>query len=256
MSATVQESLLLAKKPTLHFTESAFAAAFDRLNDEDPELRLSPEQEQEVLAQWVNVDGVVERRDEFARFVIALRSMVEGKRKEGETILVQAAKLAVACERMEQAALRTMKALGAKALQGGAYLLKAKVSPGAVEIVDSAQVPEEFFRVKEDQELTIVRELVKLLEEQSRRLWAMELDSDEADVIDAALDEDGDVKRARFLLEGMTLERRAVDKKLVQAEWKAHGETIETSDAVTGEITERPLIPGVRKEVTTKLVIE
>jgi hypothetical protein len=75
------------------------------------------------------------------------------------------------------------------------------------------------------------------------------------DALDAAVKADEFVVEAKMLVENAISSRRAIDKKLIQAEWKANGETRETVDPETGECVNVPLIPGVHKQVDTKLVV-
>ena len=69
------------------------------------------------------------------------------------------------------------------------------------------------------------------------------------DALDAAVKADEFVVEAKMLVENAVSSRRAIDKKLIQAEWKANGGRARPSTR-TGECVNVPLIPGVHKRST------
>lgn len=254
---------LTGPRPNLWFTESALEHALQKLDERDPDGNLDVAGAESILKRYVDLKGAIEKRDEVAQFLIEARSLAAAKLAHADVLQKQAKGLLGGVESMEGAIVRLMKDVDTRALQGNLHVLKLKDSRGKVEVDDEAMIPEEFWRVKEDADLGRIRELADMVERFSRAAAIEDLrrelggDSEPtAELVETWMAEDTDRMRANALLAEAVQVRRAVDKNAIQAEWKAHGETIEQSNAETGEITERPLVPGVRKDVTTTLVIE
>lgn len=239
-------AVLERNRPNLWWTESKLGEAIARLEFEDPEEAMTEDEASLFIAEFVSPAAVEARRDEFARFLLAGDAAVVSKRAEAAAlsgpILEQAERLARGLEKMRQQAIRLMQASGVAKLAGATYLLKLKDSPGSVEVVDEAEIPPEFWRTKSDADFVRIERLATIVQ-----LFAPETPTEDER---ALLDE------CATLLAHAKAERRAVDKKLIQQEWKAFGDTFTVIDPETGEATEAPMVPGTRKSVTTKLLVE
>lgn len=254
MSTKTNGSAALAgTRPSLYWTESKLGAAIARLDAVDPDEQMSNEEASDFIAQFVNPEAVEARRDEFATFILEAEAFADAKLTMADAIAAQAQRILKGVARMRDEATKVMKAAGVKALSGATYTIKLKDSPGSVAVDDEAQVPPEFFRTKEDADLLAIKRLAGVVVMLTRQ--ALEDAGMKDDALDAAVKADEFVVEAKMLVENAVSSRRAIDKKLIQAEWKANGETRETVDPETGECVNVPLIPGVHKQVDTKLVI-
>lgn len=250
---TTTTEVLTGPRPSLHLTESRLERAFDALNAQDPDGHLTQAEAQEVIESFVSADSLAERRDEFAQFLIEAECFASSKEAHAKTLLQQASKVRAGIDRMKQGAVEIMKRVGVAALQGKLHVLKLKKSPGAVEIVDETIIPEEFWRSRQSPEFQRVLELASMVDRYARASMQEIVAGDLTDEVMAA---DEDWKRSQEILAAVQFEARVIDKKAIQDEWKANGEIRQESDQKTGEITESPMVPGARKNVTTDLKID
>lgn len=253
MTKTTIGAAMVAPKPSLWWTESKLGEGLAALQMKDPDGLMTEEQAREMVARYISPDAVVERREEFADFLREGDELVELKKRRAQALAVEAKQIEAALEDMRAQAVSVMKALGVKALAAGTYTLKLKDSLGSVIVDDPEQVPAEFWRIAMDNDLLVIRKLVELVEGQARK--SAEGEGFTEDALRVQVDMDEFVMSARWLLEEAEKPRRAVDKMMIKAEWKANGETRDEVDPETGEIKPAPMVPGVHKEVTTKLVV-
>lgn len=257
MSPKPKGAVALERRPGLFFTESALADALTRLDGADPEAQMTEAQAGDFVAQFVSPEAVVERRDEFAEFVLSAEAYAAGKLLLAEKYRAQAGKVTLGVERMKAEAVRVMKLAMVHALPGNEHTINLKDSRGAVEIVNADEIPPEFFRVKVDDDLQRIRSLVSIVKRALGMAYGFTADDDHSvKMLASMLDDDADWAEAQGILEASEAARRAVDKTAIQKEWTANGEVRSQVDHESGEVVETPMVPGVRKEVTTKLVIE
>jgi len=254
-------SILEARRPSLFWTESKLAEAIVHLDTEDPDEQMTAEDAQAFLAEFVSPQAVVARRDEFARFLLMGEALVAAKRAEADALsgplLAQAYRVEGALAKMRSSTIAILKAAGVEGISGDTYTLKLKHSRGTVAIDDEAQVPDEFWRTKADDDLHRIERLEAIV---GLLVLARFEDADElgvrSEVFADAVAADEFMVEAKKLLADARAERRAIDKKLIQAEWKEHGDTRHTVDPETGEVIEVPIVPGVHKAIETTLVVE
>lgn len=220
---------LVGRKPSIWWTESKLGEALARLAYVDPEDEMSAEQGDAFIATFVQPEALRARRDEFAAFVIQAEAMLAAKRAELDALTRQAEALAHGIESMKHAAVEAMKARGVDALQGDRHVLKLRRSPGSVAVDDEAAIPERFWTVYQDQDMEALEQILHIVHEHEVGWLKSEdvclgIEDEIAPIIEAS--------RAR---------RRRIDKKAIQEAWKESRETF---------------VPGVHKEVTTKLVIQ
>lgn len=235
---------LAHKKPSLFWTESELSLALSRLATTDPEEAMGEDEAAAFLAQYVSLDAVAAKRDEVAKFLLAAESFAKSKREEAAKIIAQAVAIETGASSMSRQVVRCMEAVGADALQGETFVLQLKRSRGAVEVLDEDLIPAEYWRVKEHEAVERIRDILALI---------APTEANGATLVDDVL------FKEIAAIAGVAVESlrdRSVDKTLIQAEWKAHGETREEVDAETGEVTEAPMVPGARRLVTTKLEIK
>lgn len=245
---------LTGPRPTLWWTESKLSQALARLEQADPDERMDEIAAREFIAEFVSPHAVAERRDEFASFVIEYEAIASAKTAQAEEILRQAAVIRLGIDKMRMHAVKAMQSADVRALAGATYVMKLKDSPGKVDVVDEALIPAEYWRVKTDDDYTRMLRLVTIVDMLVRHSGT-EVGL-EGEALDAYVDADACAQEARAILEATETDRRAVDKKSIQAEWKANGEFRQEVNATTGEITKLPMVPGAKKVVDTKLVIE
>lgn len=246
--------ILLGKRPSIWFTEGALAQALDQLESVDPDHQMTKEQAEEFIGDYV-LGEAIERRDEVAEFILAAEALAQMKLQMASVYIDDSKRITAGVDRMRESVRDVMKRMGATKLAGHAHILKLKDSPGSVKVLDEDQIPEEFRPVKDDIDLQRIAQLTETVERQAREIYSLQ--GVEGEDADKAIDSDDNVIHARECLRLARLERVSISKKLIQAAWKENGgDTVGRTDPETGEIIETPLIPGVEKEVTTKLEIE
>lgn len=250
------------RKPrSLFVTESRLREAFESLAETDPECELKPEEAERFIGQFVDREAVAEVRDEFGDFVVGMEAFATAKRLEAAELLRQAAAIEGGCDRMRAAAVKTMDGLGVEELRGHYRLLKLTKSRGSVEVLDEKQIPEAYWRTREDADLAAAEIIYGVI---GHVLFCMESGDDYEPQVGAA----------KRLLQEMRDRRRSVDKNAIQKRWKeAGGDTIpiEQADregiavALFGKTAKElrdagydkvPTVPGTSKSVTTKLDIK
>lgn len=233
-------AVALERRPNLAFTESRLARAIAVAEGAD-DGALSAEQLEGIVAEYVSMEAVAAERDHFAEWMLDAQRFVQLKKDRAAEILGSAIRLENRLASCATAVVQVMKKLGAKTLAGDEYTLKAVDSRGAVEVVDETAIPLEFKPVKSTPALERIRALASLVSQAAQS-------EDAADAMAFIHDADEIVKEAEE-------EARALSKTEIQKFWKEHGDTMQRVDE-DGEVIELPTVPGVRKEVTTKLVIE
>ena len=246
-------AVLTERRPNLWFTESALSEALARLDGADPELQMTESEATAFLEQFVDADGVEARRDEFAEFLLDGEMYVAAELSRAEWHTKRAAKVRAGLERMREQATAIMRSRGLKTLAGAERVLRLKDSPGSVDVTDPDAVPDEFWRIRQDADLTRLAAMFVIVQRCLCAAYGVEIV--EGDGLPDHILADEDYTAAAGLWTEAKDERRAVDKNAVKAAWKEIGETKHRVDE-NGEVFETPTIPGVRREVTTKLVVE
>lgn len=247
--------ILLGKRPSIWFTEGALAQALDQLESVDPDHQMTKDQADAFIGDYV-LGEAIERRDEVAEFILAAEGLARMKTQIAGGYLEDAKRIMAGTERMRESVRDVMKKLGATKLAGQAHILKVTDSRGAVKVVDEDQVPLEFRPVKEDIDLQRIAELVETVIRQAQEIYSLQ--GVEGDDAKSAVASDANVLHAQEVLHLAREERRSISRSLIQAAWKENGgsNVLSEVDEKTGEVVETPLVPGVEKEVTSKLEIE
>jgi hypothetical protein len=239
-------------------TEHRLHTAFRVMEAEDPDLEMTAEEAVAFVEQFVSIGFTKDRRDEFGDYVIEMQRFADAKALEAGRLIKQAAAIEAGIERMKQAVVRTFVALEVADVMGNHRRLRLKTGRGTVEVVDETQVPDEFFRIREDADWLAIDRLAKLVVQ----IMDGELDVFGEDVVNSLV-------RAEVvsLREAARIRRRAVDKKAIQAAWKEAGgaERVEPEQPaatfaadgglVYGSARMSPVVPGVEKRVTTTLEV-
>ena len=131
-------------------------------------------------------------------------------------------------------------------LRGETFTLKVKRSRGAVDVVNEGEIPPEFWRVKQDEDMVTINALALMLEATVGELTPV----------------------LAMLVEQAKDRRRTVDKKAIQQAWKDAGGAERPATAAEIERLEGgeralalvstpllPVVPGAVKVVTSELVI-
>lgn len=261
------------KRPNLYLSEHALNDAMRAL-DLVPDSSLSTEEAERVIeASLVASEWAARTRDEFARFIREAEAAAAAKDAEAEAyarpLREEAAAIRAGIERMKASALRVMERVGQPELVGEVFTIRRKESRGKVAVVDESAIPPEFFRVREDEDLEMIRDLAEFL-----RLVVIEEDKAidahhvatylkkrglvviSKEAIDIALE------GARRLVSQAEAGRRSVDKVAIQDHWKVNGETRPAEGEERKEMVARgaepvvPTVPGVFKDVTVSLEIK
>jgi hypothetical protein len=225
--------------PSLFMTETRLMAAVDSLSGLDPDGEFTAPEAQAYLEAYGSPDAAIERRNELWAFMTLGARLVQSKRELAKQMEADAEKLEQRIARGQGVVLRLMKKLGLNSISCDFGALVRKHGRGRVEVAFEDQIPDDFWRIAEDDDL---RALVRMREMLDELAAGSELIA-EADALLAAA-------RAR---------RRAVDKKKIQDEWRSRG-VAEESLAYPGHAPEPcevpPSVPGVVKVVDVSLVVK
>lgn len=250
-----------ARRPNLWLTESLLRRAHEALAEVDPDCEMSLDQATALLSEYVSPQAVVAKRDELARFLRESERFADAKAAEAADLVSAAKKIMLGVARMEQRVVTLMQSMGVDQLAGDVHVLKLKKSPGSVAVDDEAAIPPEYFRITSDADLEAIRTLVGILVALLPQTQTRTEDGQEV------VEPNEDRVCALELLEAAELRRRAVDKKAIQEAWRQEGgdrRPLAESDEVNivdglrvlGDVpADRPVVPGVHKDVTTSLVI-
>lgn len=244
-----EAALALAAKPSLFLTETRLMAACEALYTLDPHGELTPEEADQLLAEYGDPAAAIEKRQELADFLRVADALAASKRAAAEKLKAEAAALETALARCRAGVLRVMRSTGQRALSGESAVLKLEEGRGSVEVLDEKLIPEQFWRVREDEDLATIRTLAALVHEDSEAARA----------------------EAAGLLDAACQRRREVDKRAIQKAWSEQGSDVV---ACPGETATRlmvladarpesqefpdhaPVVPGVRKRIDVKLTIK
>lgn len=260
---------------SLFASESRLREAWEALADaeaaaeEHGSLAMTGGDVEAFIARFVNRESTIAARDEFADFLVEMEAFAVAKMAEAEQLKAQAAKIREGLDRMRHSAIRTMTALGLEELVGHHRAMKIKRSRGAVAVVNEREIPAEFWRTSEDDDLRDARALHSII---GRIVHAIEEGpGGKGESIEDL------VTLADLKIQAITARRQAVDKKKIQDAWKEAGSDrsfvpvddlsdvnrqaarvlgVMKVNAANEEIgAEVALIPGVVKEITTTLEI-
>lgn len=249
----------MIRRPNLYRSEHALNTALEELDilampqAAYPDSVSEPHADAIVARSLEASDDAMHQRDEFARFIREAEAVASAKVAEAEAyakpLLDEAERIRAGVERMKDSALRVMERLNLKELQGEAFTIKAKDSRGSVRVVDESAIPEKFWRVKHDEDLTSMQLVAQRLEQMANKMASPPY----AEIVALAA-------FARAALEDMTARRREVDKAAIQKAWREAGgpEMMAPVFKHSGPMTETvllPVVPGVEKEVATRLEI-
>jgi hypothetical protein len=259
-------------KINLFIGEHRLKAAWEALEREDAEGNMTAEEQEAVLRSYVNREATVENRDAFVRFIRSVEATAEAKEAEAkayaEPLMKEAARMRAGVERWKAQVVRLMNDLGVDELFGKVYTLLVKRSRGRAVVFDETAVPDQFRRVKNDDDLLLIRELMQMLEQAV--IDVAQLRAGAGELGPAArkrvLDGDGGVHRARAMVVLAEQRRKTIDKTEIQKAWKQNGgddmRAANEEDRVTAAALGLPakeyvlVVPGVSKEVDETLEIK
>lgn len=202
--------------PNLWPRESALSEALEILAGVEDEM--TEHEAEALIARYVDREAAVEQRDELARFVLQARAMLAARDAEAKALRLSVEQFEAAIARLERSAVRAMQLHGTDRLPGNAHLLKLRRTRGQVIVEDAAALPEEFIRVKRDEDLDLIDALLDLAVSLSKNKRG---------------DEDMSVRR-EFASMHVPLEilarvdaarsrRKAPDKELIREAFREHG---------------------------------
>jgi hypothetical protein len=244
-----------ARRVELFPTEIRLQMAWRVLGELEEREDLTADQAEAVLAEYVDRDAAVERRDAFVRYLRSQEALAAAKEAEAkmyaEPLLAEASKIRAAADRMQLGVVRLMKRLGVEELFGKIYQLRIKRSRGKAIVFDESAVPVEFWRVKADPDLLAMQKMRDI-------------------IIDLLPGSGVDVDNVRALVVGFLsdaeVRRSSVDKVEIQRVWKGNdgsdvrpitkGEADARAALKLEPVQDVPLVPGVRKEVEETLEIK
>jgi hypothetical protein len=240
-------------------------AAWDALTEADPEATMSAEEAEQFLAQYVDRDAALERRDEFGDFVTGMEAFADAKEEQAKRLMEEADQILAGVERMKKSAVKIMQLMGVDELRGHRTRLEVKASRGAVDVEDETQLPAKYFRVSEDSDLQgmrVLRGFVVALAEAVRSGTQAMVTLQQVEQIE---------RDAHRLVEQAELRRRSVDRNKIHAAWKEAGgdkitkPMVESVDdrrrrlsgamPLGAPLVHEPVVPGARKVVTHTLKI-
>lgn len=242
--------------------ESRLAVAFEALLAADPECSMTADEAESFLATFVNRDAVISRRDDLGDFLDAVHHLIEAKTAQSAKLAGEANALAEGYFRMKASVVRTMEGLGVDELRGVHRILRIVRSRGSVEITDEKKIPAQFWRVRRDDDLQAIEDLVAIVRDLARgSVGAIRT---------------GDAKQAATdILREAQERRRAVDKKAIQDAWRlAGGATVSVPKPVAFpadwasrpdppetvferiDTIEEPVVPGAARKVETRLDVK
>lgn len=215
-------------RPSLWLSETRLREAFNALDRLDTEGTMTGEEAEAFLATFVDREAAIERRDEFADFILEGDALVAAKRARARALEREADQLETGLARMRESVCTLMERAGVDELRGRTYALKLHKSRGRCVVIHPEAIPPEYFRTSSDRDLEIIARLVELAP-------------------------DAHQEEALELLDEATRSRRAVDKTKIQETWKAAGGTDRIAHA---DGSAELLVPGAVKEVDTTLQIK
>ena len=133
-----------ATLPTLYDLETLLVAAFAQIQEAHAANQEPPQEVMDLIVSYV--DAAVSKRDRCAHFLRHLEMTGEAITGEIDRLTRRKRSIEAAKERFESYILSVMDNIGVKRLEGQAFTFTAKQNPPSVEIMNTAELPEQFLR--------------------------------------------------------------------------------------------------------------